>query len=250
MPSPIEAPTPTLLDSENLVTALRPWRKRLFMHQILYWLLRGVITGLVVACLVLLAARIFPWTTAVYWAFGFGIASPLLALGAAIWYRPSFARTASVIDKRLALHDRMSTAWELREPPKEEARQSSPKVHTTATLVGLQRHDALKQLAKSTPTTAFPLHLGRSTVLTLICTTLALALLIFLPNPMTAILKQQADLQTHLARQIASIEKTRQQIDAQSAIPAKEKQQIDQVLRNLEARLQNAKSEAEAQQDL
>jgi len=247
MPSPIEAPTPKLLDSENLVTALRPWRKRLFMHQMLYWSLRGIITGLVVACLVLLAARIFPWATAVYWAFGLGIASPLLALGAAIWYRPSFARTASVIDKQLALHDRMSTAWELRESPK-EVRQSSPKGSTT--LVGLQRHDALKQLAKSTPTTAFPLHLKRSTVLTLICTTLALALLIFLPNPMTAILKQQADLQSHLARQIASIEKTRQQIDAQSAIPAKEKQQIDQVLRNLEAKLQTAKSETEAQQDL
>src|SRR5437660_6725333 len=152
MSSRIAEPTPKLLDSEDLVTALRPWRKRIFRQQMLYWLLRGVITGLVVACLVLLAARIFPWATAVYWAAGLGIASPLLALGTAIWYRPSFARTASVIDKQLALHDRMSTAWELREPPK-GARQSS-------TLAELQRHDALKQLAKPKPATAFPFHIG------------------------------------------------------------------------------------------
>ena len=242
----IAAPTPKLLNSEDLIRSLRPWCKQLFKQQMLYWSLRGIITGLVVACLVLLAARIFPWATAVYWAIGLGIASPLLALGAAVWYRPSFARTASLIDKRLALHDRMSTAWELREPSK-GAQQSSA-------LAQLQRHDALEQLAKSKPATAFPLRLQRSTVLTLVCTTLMLALLILLPNPMTAILKQQADLQARLARQIASIEKNRRQIDAQSTISAKEKQLIDQILRDLESRLnyesQNAKSEAEAQQDL
>src|SRR5437660_8504569 len=242
MSSRIAEPTPKLLDSEDLVTALRPWRKRIFRQQMLYWLLRGVITGLVVACMVLLAARLFPWATAVYWAIGLGIASPLLALGAAVWYRPSFARTASLIDQRLTLHDRMSTAWELREPPK-GAQQSSA-------LAELQRHDALEQLAKSKPATAFPLRLQRSTVLTLVCTTLMLALLILLPNPMTAILKQQANLQARLARQIASIEKNRRQIDAQSTISAKEKQLIDQILHDLESKLQNAKSEAEAQQGL
>jgi len=77
----------------------------------------------------------------------------------------------------------MSTAWELREPPK-GAQQSSA-------LAELQRHDALEQLAKSKPATAFPLRLQRSTVLALVCTTLVLALLILLPNPMTAILSNR-----------------------------------------------------------
>lgn len=221
MPSHRAAPPSNLLDSENLVIALQPWRKQLFRRQILYWLLRGVITGLVVVCLLLLAARLFPWATALYWALGFGLACPVLALVAAIWYCPSFARIASIIDKRLALHDRVSTAWELRE-------QSSA-------LIVLQRRDALQQLNQHKPATAFSLCLQRPTVLTLSGTALAVVLLIFLPNPMTAILKQQAELQARLARQIASIEKTRHQIDAQSTIPTKEKQQIDQVLRDLEA---------------
>jgi hypothetical protein len=236
MASRIAPSTSERLDGESLAVTLRPWRKQLCKQQIFYWLLRGIIIGLVLACLLLLAARIFPWATALSWALGCGIACPVLSLGVAIWYRPSLARAASAIDKQLGLHDRMSTAWELRG-------QSS-------VLVGLQRCDALQQLAKYKPATTFPLRLQRSTVLALICTTLVLALLIFLPNPMTAMLKQQAELQARLARQIASIEKTRRQIDTQSAVPAKEKQQIDQILRDLEAQLQNAKSEAEAQQDL
>lgn len=236
MVSRIAPPTSKLLDSESLVVVLRPWRNQLYRQRIFYWVLRGIIIGLVVACLLLLAARIFPWATALSWALGCGIACLVLSLGVAIWCRPSLARAASAIDQQLGLHDRMSTAWELRE-------QSS-------VLVGLQRRDALQQLAKYKPATTFPLRLQRSTVLALVCTTLVLALLIFLPNPMTAILKQQAELQARLARQITSIEKTRHQIDTQSTIPAKEKQQIDQILRNLEAQLQNAKSETEAQQDL
>lgn len=242
MPSHITAPTSELLDRDNLVSALQPWSRQVFRQQMFYWLLRGIITGLIIACLLLLAARVFPWATALYWALGFGIACPVLALGAAIWYRPSLAHIASIIDKRLALHDRMSTAWELGELPN-EAPQSSA-------LIELQRRDALQQLAKYKPATAFPLHFQRATVITLICTIIAVMLLIFLPNPMSAILKQQAELQARLARQIASIEKTRHQIGAQSAIPAKEKQQIDQILRDLEAQLPNAKSETEAQQDL
>jgi hypothetical protein len=236
MISHIAAPVPKRLNSEDLVTALRPWRKQLFRQQTSRWLLRGIISGLIVACLALLAARVFPWATALSWAIGLAIASPLLALAVAIWYHPSLARTASVIDERLALDDRMSTAWELREQ--------------ASALAELQRYDALEQVAKSKPAMAFPQRLHRSTVLALICTTLMLALLIWLPNPMTAILKQQADLQAHLARQIASIAKTRRQIDAQSTLPTQEKQQIDQVLRDLEAALHNAKSETEAQQDL
>jgi hypothetical protein len=229
-------PPSKLLDGENLVGALLPWRKQLLRRQVFCWLLRGIIIGLVLACFLLLVARVFPWGTAPSWAIGCSIACPVLSLSLAIWYRPSFARVASIIDKQLGLHDRMSTAWELRE-------QSS-------VLVGLQRRDALQQLAKYKPATTFPLHFQRSTVVTLICTALVFALLVFLPNPMNRMLKQQAELQTRLARQITAIEKTRHQIDTQSAVPAKEKQQIDQILHDLEEQLQNAKSETEAQQDL
>ncbi len=140
MPSRIAALSQDRLDSESLVTALRPWCRRLTLQQVVSWFVGGIIAGLVLACLLLLISRLLPWTTAPYWALGVGIACVVLALAAALWYRPSIARTARIIDGRLELHDRLGTAWELRD-------QSSA-------LAKLQRRDALKQLQKHTPAKA------------------------------------------------------------------------------------------------
>jgi len=101
-------------NSEQLATALRPWRRRLELQQALSWTGRGIISGLILACLLLLVSRLTPWVTAPRWAIGIGIACSLFAFSAAIWYRPSLARAARLVDARLSLHDRMSTAWEMR----------------------------------------------------------------------------------------------------------------------------------------
>ncbi len=224
------------LSSENLVTALRPWRRRIFAQQTLRWFVRGCITGLFLACIVLLASRLTPWATAPYWALGLGIACPLLALIAALWYRPSIASTSRAVDEQLSLHDRVGTAWELREE--------------TSALAALQRRDALKQLQKHTPRTAISLRIRRTTLITFAILALALVLLIVLPNPMNAVLKQQADFHANMAKQIASIEKLRQEIAQLPDLPQSEKQQIDQTLRDLEAKLQNAQNNTDAQQAL
>src|SRR5690349_15336439 len=102
-----------IADSKSLVEALHPWRRRVWMQQILRWAGRGMFVGLVLACLMLIISRFVPWATASYWAGAVTAASLLCALVAALWYRPSFARAARLVDARLALHDRLSTAWEL-----------------------------------------------------------------------------------------------------------------------------------------
>ncbi|MBV9614697.1 MAG: hypothetical protein JO031_04470, partial [Ktedonobacteraceae bacterium] len=76
------------------------------------------------------------------------------------------------------------------------------------------------------------------------------ALLLVLPNPMTSVLKQQAAFQTRIAKQIASIEQVRQNLTHQSDIPPAEQQKIDQILRDLENKLQQAKNDTQAQQAL
>src|SRR5438876_94540 len=115
MPSRIAPITQELLTSENIVLALRPWRRRLIIQQIVQWTVRGLVVGLVLASLVLLTSRLLPWANASFWAIGLGTACTLLAFGAALWYRPSLTRTARVVDARLGLHNRMGTAWELRD---------------------------------------------------------------------------------------------------------------------------------------
>ena len=198
MPSRLAAITQEHLDSESVNNALRPWRRRLSLQQILRWTSWGIIIGLLAACIVLLIARITPWENANAWAIGLALVSTVSALGLALWKRPSLSHTARVADRNLSLHDRLSTAWELRD-------QSVP-------LVKLQRHDALKQLQKHTPAKALSLRPQRSTTLFFLLMAICFVLLLVLPNPMTSVLKQQATFQARIAKQIASIEQVRQNL--------------------------------------
>src|SRR5215469_17475211 len=108
----------TLADNENegdsFIESLHPWRKRLWIQQILSWTEYGIIISLICACFLLLISHFIPWSTASYWTIGITIAILLCAIVAALWYRPSFASSAHYIDSQLALHDRIGTAWELR----------------------------------------------------------------------------------------------------------------------------------------
>src|SRR5438876_10312000 len=224
------------LDSASIVSALRPWRRRFILQQMLRWTLWGINTGLLLACIMLLIARITPWGNTTTWAISFAVAGTLVALAFALWKRPSLSRTARMADSRLMLHDRLGTAWELRE-------QSAP-------LAKLQRRDALKQLQKHTPAKTLSLRPGRSTALFFIVTAIFFAVLLVLPNPMTTFLKQQAAFQARIAKQIASIEQVRQDLARQSGVSPVEQQKIDQILQDLENKLQQAKTDTQAQQDI
>src|SRR5712692_3592603 len=261
------------VDSKNLSEALQPWRRRLWVQQTLRWTGNGMIAGIILACLLLLISRLIPWATASEWAIAVALASLLCAVSAASWYRPSFARTARRVDARLALHDRLSTAWELRDesaPPPSNAMSPAPQRsvgstafrstyppfprsprHTLpAPLVVLQRRDALKQLNKHTPSATLSLRPRRSRLILFGVVILSLALLVFLPNPQTAVLQQQAAFQARIAKQIAAINHIRTVIDSQTTTSPQEQAQIDKILREAAAQLQNAKNEAQAQQIL
>ena len=223
-------------DGNRLIETLHPWRKRLWFQQILRWTEYGVITGILCVCFLLLISRFIPWATASYWAFGFGVVILLFAISAALWYRPSLARSANYIDTHLTLHDRLSTAWELRD--------------NSAPISVLQRRDALQQLSKHTPATTIFLWPGRIRLFAFGIAAIALALLLLIPNPMNAVLQQQAAFQARLNRQIAAINTARTVIDNQTAISAQERAFIDKILREALVQLQQSSSEEQAQQSL
>jgi len=83
-PSRIAALTRETPNAEQLVEALHPWRNRLSFQQIFRWTIRGFLTGLFLACLVLVLSRLFPWATALYGAIGSTVACTLIGLIAAI----------------------------------------------------------------------------------------------------------------------------------------------------------------------
>src|SRR5436305_603009 len=127
-------------EGERFIENLQPWRRRLWIQQILLWTEYGIIISTICACFLLLISRIIPWSTSTYWAIGSTIGILLCAIGAALWYRPSFSRSAHYIDSQLALHDRMSTALELR--------------HNSTPISVMQRRDAIRQLRKHAPANA------------------------------------------------------------------------------------------------
>jgi hypothetical protein len=220
----------------KLTEALRSWRKRLWVQQVLRWTENGVIAGIVLACLLLLISRFVPWGTALNWAIGVAIVSLLGALGAALWYCPSFARSARLIDARLSLHDRLSTAWELR--------------GDAAPIAVLQRRDALQRLSKHIPAATISLWPRRTRLIAIGVVVIAFVLLLLLPNPMNAVLQQQAAFQNLVARQVAAINHERAVINSQKEISAQERALIDKILRDALAQLRQAKNGTQAQQAL
>jgi hypothetical protein len=223
-------------EGERFIETLHPWRRRLWIQQILRWTEYGIIMSMICACFLLLISRFIPWSTVLYWTIGITIGILLCAVGVALWYRPSFARSAHFIDTQLVLHDRIITAWELRDD--------------SAPIVVLQRRDALRQLKKHTSAVTISLWPGRVRLLLFGIATIAIAVLILLPNPMNALLQQQAALQARLNRQLAAINQTRLVIDNQASISPQERALIDKILRDALARLQQSSSQEQAQQSL
>jgi len=223
-------------EGERFIENLQPWRRRLWIQQILRWIEYGIIISMICACFLLLISRIIPWSTAPYWAIGSTIGILLCVISATLWYRPSFMRSAHYIDSQLSLHDRVSTALEFR--------------HNSTPISVMQRHDALRQLRKHAPAITISLWPGRARLLTFGITTIVIAVLILIPNPMNALLQKQAALQARLNRQLAAINQTRLVIDNQAAISPQERALIDKILRDALARLQQSSSQEQAQQSL
>lgn len=220
----------------QLVDALHPWSARLAMRQVLRWTASGASAGLLLACLLLLLSRFFPWAAVVYWAIAVIAVCLLCALALALYYRPSPARSARLLDVRLGLRDRLSTAWELRDDG--------------GSLPALQRRDALRKLDEFTPAGAVRLWPGRARMLSLALLIVAFALLLLLPNAQSAALQQQAAFQAGISRQIAGIEQLRKVIDRQDAVPPQLRQQIDKILQQTIAQLQQSSNSSQAQQAL
>jgi chromosome segregation ATPase len=78
----------------------------------------------------------------------------------------------------------------------------------------------------------------------------AFVLLLFLPNPMNAVIQEQAAFQNRLTRQIAAINQVRTTINNQTEISAQERAMIEKILREALAQLQKANNEGQAQQTL
>jgi hypothetical protein len=226
----------TLSGEQKLTLALLPWRRRLALQQGLRWITYGLVTGLLLASVLLLISRFIAFPTVLFWAIVVIAGFLLCAAGLAIYYRPALAASARRVDALLGLRDRLGTAWEYRD-------DSSP-------LPALQRRDALKKLAAFAPAQAISLRPGRARLLTIGVVALAFVLLVVLPNPVNTAYQQQQAFQKSISSQIAQLNHIRQLIDSQPSTSQQVRDQIDKILQQAISQLQQAKDANQAQQIL
>ncbi len=225
------------LPQRAVADALGPWRLRFRIQSALVWSLWGLVVGLACMAVMLGAARLFPWPSALLWAGGAVTAGLAAGLAYGTVRAPSLPQTARRTDRLLGLADRMATAWELR--------------NADSALALLQRQDALSALRRHQPSKAVSLWPGRRPLASLLGGLALAGLLAGLPNPMDRVIAQRQEIQEQLARAREEVEKTKEELaKEESRLSAQERATLEEALKKLEAALAKADSAPEALAEL
>ena len=173
------------------------------LQSVVTWSLRMLILGLVVDCLLLLAARFLPFRLQpTMLLVGPGALAVIGGIIAACWQTSSrtIARRA---DRELGLKERLVTALEL-----QGAQASSP-------LVGLQLRDAVEQFRRFEALDAFPVRLPARELNILVVTALIAVGLVLAPNPMDQTVRQREQVGVTIRQEAERINKLVDDIAAQ-----------------------------------
>ena len=213
--------------------ALQAWRSRMQLQRGIFWGLRGLAAGLLLAALVYLAARLT--TRMVEPAPLFALAGIVFGVLAGVIYwlatAPGWRKVAFHVDRLLKLDDRLSTALEYSGDSRPVAR--------------IQREDSLAILHRYVPQRDDPLRLPRRELLAIMLGVMILALLIATPNPMVSRLQRERE--TAAAIQQAQKEIAQLQKEAEQAqLSPEEKAAIQKALEEAQQQLGEAKTPEEA----
>jgi len=121
----------------DVLAVLAPARRQLGLRRVASWAVRGLLAGGIVALLVLSAAHLHLFPAALAVAAGAVVAGLLVGLAIGIRRWPDRLQTARAVDHHFNLHDRLTTALELRT--------------SALPLSELQRSDAGRRLAGLKP---------------------------------------------------------------------------------------------------
>ncbi len=231
-----------MMTQQDIRRTLAPLRRRLTAQTMLVWMLRGGIAGALLAVAIELIAHVIPWQGAHLIAPGVAVAGVVAGLACGLARRPSLPATIRLADQRLALHDRLLTAWEY--------------AGAGDVLATLQRHETETTLRGVNPRQAAPWSAPRRETPAMLGAGVALAAVLFwLPNPMDAQLRQQAAEQAHVRAAAAAVQHIAPAVQRpnnpeghtrSSAADAQRRAVIARLLSALQTQLQTSKSTAAA----
>ena len=198
---------------------LRRWGWRLRWVEGAAWGTWGAVGGLALATALAVAARLWPLlptrSLAVVALLGPAVGG-LVGMVAALarpWPRHRLAR---VLDRRLDLAERLTTAVEI-----DEGRLRTPPAMAAA-----QRTETLEAIAQVDIRTGLPIRLPRRAPAVLGGLALMLGLLLWLPNPQEAVLAQRAAVRAAVEEQIEALEAQREEVEQAEGLTEADREAI------------------------
>ncbi|MBC7249220.1 MAG: hypothetical protein H5T62_02970 [Anaerolineae bacterium] len=215
---------------ETLVRVLRTWQGRWRVQRAAVWGLRGAIVGLALALILALLSRLFPLfplSSLLFLSLAVVFLCAAMAFGLALLRPPSLLQTARVVDSRLSLRERLSTALAIH----------AGQVRTFPALAAAQLADAIRVAEGVESGRAFPWRMSRRELgIALLLVAMLIASFV-VPNPMEAVLRERAAVRQALAEQVAELEALRDEIEANQALSEEQReallQELDELLRDL-----------------
>lgn len=215
----------------SLDAVLRELRRAAARARAARYTVHGLVAALGWIAAILIVGRLTPLERRAGVALvGIPVALLLTAIAWAV-RRPSAAVLMVLADLRLGLKERLSTAWERR--------------HDAGPMNVVQRRDALERAAGARLSAAFPIRVNRgeaSLVAILAIFALALALL---PNPMDQVLAQRRADQASQARAAKAVKDAQKKV-ADSGKPSPKDAQVEKILSDTEAKINQANSPRQA----
>jgi hypothetical protein len=225
---------------EKLKRFLRRAGLRLRWIESVAWAIWGLAIALALALGVALAARAFPLLTS----SGLALLVALLALAGAglglagAWLIPrSRYRLARILDRRLHLAERLTTAIEI----------GGRLLVTSPVMATAQLTDTLSAAGRVDLRTALPVRIPRRALLIAAVLAAALLLSLLLPNPQEAILLQRAAVRQAVEEQIETLEEVHERIEEEEGLTPEEREALLQELEEaIEALEENQTTPEEA----
>ena len=222
----------------TLRATLRRWGRWLSTVEGPAWGAWGLTAGLALALALALLSRLAP----LWMAETLALLTVALAMGSAAvglvapWLRPlPLPRLARIFDRRLALAERLTTAWEL----------AAGRLHTSPALVDAQWADTLSVVAAVNIRQALPLRLPRRPLLLALLLTGAVALSLALPNPQETVLQERAALRAAVEEQVAALEEAHTEIAQMEGLDEAQRAALLQALEEAIAALEEGRATPE-----
>ncbi len=224
-------------DQQTLWDYLGAWDRRRQARQAALWLPRGVLAGLAVAGLLVLASRLRPLLTPLELT-GMVLVVVLLGVAAAVagafLQRRSLPEQARYADRELRLKERATTAVQI----------DSGLIKTTPDLARQQLDDALAIAGTIDAQTDLPVRLRRGELLAAVALLLLLLAVIWLPNAQNSLLQFNQAVENAISSEATGVGELTSEIEQNEAITPPQRDALTEPL----AQVQEALSQPNVEQ--